>query len=446
MVDIIIKNGIIVTMNKDRMILKNGGVAIEGDRIVDVDQSENLAKKYSADMIIDAKGKAVLPGFVNTHTHLFQNLLKGRRDDLLLGDWIYDVTMPLVKREFVDSQSENFDIGYYGALLGCVEALKFGTTCLVDMDLRNPRVPEAFKLTGIRAFYAMNLADRWVPKDVLLPKDQAMKMFDQLAKQWHGAENARIKCMYGPSTPYICSKEYLQEMRERANKDGMRIQIHVSETKSERDLTKKETGRFPVEYLQSLGFLGSDVIAVHCVWISDREIDLLKKTGTRVSHNPESNMKLASGVAPVPKMLRKGITVSLATDGCASNDNLDMFEAMRTAAFLHKVSNLDASAISSHDMLKMATVEGAKAVGLEDEIGSLEKGKKADVILVDLESAHLRPLNDVVNTLVYCANGADVDTVIVDGKIIVQNHVIKTINEKVLIKEAEEKVQEGFDT
>jgi len=446
MADIVIKNGIIVTMDKDDVILKNGGLAIEDDTIIDVDENEQLMKRYSADVVIDAKGKAVLPGFVNTHTHLFQNLLKGRRDDLHLFDWVFDVTMPLVKREFLDSQANDFELGYYAALLGCVEALKSGTSCLVDMDLRNPRVPDAFKLTGIRAFFAMNLADRWVPKEVLLPRDEVMKMFEELATQWHGAENGRIQCLYGPSTPYICSKEYLQEIRERASKDRMRIQIHVSETKHERDLVKKETGKSPLEFLHSLDFLGSDVIAVHCVWISDREIDLLKKTGTRVSHNPESNMKLASGVAPVPKMLRKGITVSLATDGCASNDNLDMFEAMRTAAFLHKVSNLDASVISSHDVLKMATVDGAKAVGLEDKIGSLEKGKKADVIMVDLESAHLRPLNDVVNTLVYCANGADVDTVIVDGKIIVQNHLIKTIDEKVLIRQAEDKVKEGFNT
>jgi 5-methylthioadenosine/S-adenosylhomocysteine deaminase len=191
--------------------------------------------------------------------------------------------------------------------------------------------------------------------------------------------------------------------------------------------------------------LGSDVIAVHCVWVSNREIALLKKTDTKVSHNPESNMKLASGVAPVPKMLNNGITVSLATDGCASNDNLDMFEAMRMAALMQKVSNLDASILSSYDVLRMATIDGARALGSADSIGSLEAGKKADLMLVNLESVHLRPLNDIVNTLVYCANGGDVDTVMVDGKIVVRNHAIKTIDEKALIEEAGEKVQEGFN-
>jgi hypothetical protein len=203
---------------------------------------------------------------------------------------------------------------------------------------------------------------------------------------------------------------------------------------------KKETGKSPVEYLYDIGFLGHDVSAVHCIWVSGHEMNLLKKTSTKVSHNPESNMKLASGVAPVPKMLKKGITVSLATDGCASNDNLDMFEAMRTAALLHKVSSMDASVISSYDVLKMATIDGARAIGLEDRIGSLEVGKKADVILVDLTPVHMRPLNDVIGTLVYCANGRDVETVIVDGKLLMQGGEVQSVDERSAVKEAEENI------
>jgi 5-methylthioadenosine/S-adenosylhomocysteine deaminase len=445
MVDIVIKNGIIVTMNEDRRILKDGGLAIEDGRIVDIGDSERIEKDYSADVKLNARGKAVLPGFVNTHTHLYQNLLKGMRDDLPLVNWVYDVTMPLIKEEFQSSLKGNFEIGYHAAMLGCLEALRSGTTCIVDMDLRNPRVPEAFKQTGIRGVYAMSLADQWVPPGVLLPRDQMMQMFNQIASRWHGAENGRILCMYGPSTPFICSKELLQEIRGLADKNGMHIHIHVSETKYERDLVTKETGKRPVEYLYGLGFLGNDVSAVHCVWVSSREINLLKKTRTNVSHNPESNMKLASGVAPIPEMLKKGITVSLGTDGCASNDNLDMFEAMRAAAFLHKVSSLDASVMSSYDVLKMATIEGARTIGLENQIGSLEVDKKADVILVDLEKPHLRPLNNIVGTLVYCANGGDVETVIVDGRIVVQEDTVRTVNEKNVIEQAEEKVKERFE-
>lgn len=441
MVDIVIKNGIIVTMNEDKRILKDGGLAIEEDRIVDIGDSKRIEKDYTADVELDAKGKVVLPGFVNTHTHLFQNLLKGRRDDLPLFDWVSDVQMPLVKTQFQDAQNGDFELGYYAAVLGCVEALKSGTTCLVDTDLRNPRVPEAFKLTGIRGFYAMNLADQWVPPEVLLPRDQVMDIFDQIASKWHGAENSRIQCMYGPSTPYICSKEYLQEIKEQAQKKRMRITIHVAETKNERDLIKKETGKMPFDYLDSIGFLGSDVLAVHCVWISNREIDLLKRTNTRVSHNPESNMKLASGVAPIPSMLKRGITISLGTDGCASNDNLDMIEEMRTAALLHKVTNYDASAISSYDVLRMATIDGAKSVGLEDDVGSLKRGKKADIVLINLESVHLKPLNDVVSTLVYCANSGDVETAIVDGRIVLQDHRTSSVDEKKLILEVEKKIK-----
>jgi 5-methylthioadenosine/S-adenosylhomocysteine deaminase len=225
----------------------------------------------------------------------------------------------------------------------------------------------------------------------------------------------------------------------------MRITIHVAETKNERDLIKKETGELPVDYLNTIGFLGEEVSAVHCVWVSDREIDLLKKTGTKVSHNPESNMKLGSGVAPVPSMLRKGITVSLGTDGCASNDNLDMFEEMRTAAFLHKVANLNASVISALDVLKMATISGAKSLGLEKQVGSLEAGKKADLILVNLESAHMRPVNDVISTLVYCANAGDVETVIVDGKIVVQDDRVNFVDEKELILDVEKKLKNRSD-
>ena len=445
MTSLLIKNAIIVTMDNQNTILKDGALAIEGDKIVAVGKSREITKQYPSEVVIDAKGKAALPGFINTHTHLYQNLLKGMRDDLPLVNWVYDVTMPVIKEEFQSSLKGNFEIGYCAAMLGCIEALRSGTTCIVDMNLRNPKVPEAFKQTGIRGVYAMSLADQWVPPEILLPKDQMMQMFNQIASRWHGAENGRILCMYGPSTPFICSKELLQDIRGLADKNGMHIQIHVSETKYERDLITKETGKRPVEYLYSLDFLGKDVSAVHCVWVSNREINLLKKTSTNVSHNPESNMKLASGIAPVPEMLGKGITVSLGTDGCASNDNLDMFEAMRAAAFLHKVSSLDASIMSSYDVLKMATIEGAKAIGLEDQIGSLEVGKKADVVLVNLEKTHLRPLNNVVGTLVYCANGGDVETVIVDGKIVVQGDTVRTVNEKSVIEKAEKKVKECFE-
>ena len=443
--DLLLKNALVVTADRNSSIFKNGGLVIENGRIIDIGQSERIEKDYSADAELDCKEKVVLPGFVNTHAHLFQNLLKGKRDDLPLFDWVSEVQMPLVRNQVQDALNGDFEVGYYAALLGCVEALKSGTTCLLDMDLRNPRVPEAFKVTGIRGFYAMSMADRWVPQEVLIPKEEAMQLVNQTVAKWHGKENGRIQCMYAPSTPYICSRDYLEEIKEQAQKKGMRITIHVSETKNERDLVKKETGKLPIDYLDSIGFLGSEVTAIHCVWVSDREIDLMRETGTSVSHNPESNMKLASGVAPVPLMLKKGVTVALGTDGCGSNDNMDMIEEMRSAAFLHKVANLDASIISSFDVLKMATINGAKSVGLEKELGSLEVGKKADITIVNMESVHLRPFNDLVTTLVYCANSGDIETVIVDGKIVVQNHKINSIDEKKLISDVETRIGERSD-
>lgn len=444
MVSLLIKNGTIITMNEQKTVLKEGAIAIEDDKIIAVGGSGEIAKQFSADEVIDARGKAILPGFVNTHSHLFQNLLKGKRDDLPLVDWVHAVTMPLIMEEFESAMRGDYEVGYCAATIGCIEALKSGTTCIVDMDLRNPKVPLAFKETGIRGIYATNLADQWVPPEILLPREEAMEIFNQIALQWHNAENGRIQCMYGPSTPFICSRDFLQEIRELASKNNMHIHIHVSETKYERDLMKKETGKPSVEYLNDIGFLGNDVCAVHCVWISSREVNLLKKTNTKISHNPESNMKLGSGVAPVPKMLRKGLTVSLGTDGCASNDNLDMFEAMRSAAFLHKISCLDPSIISSYDVLRMATIEGAKAVGLEDKIGSLEEGKKADISLINMQGVHLRPLNDIISALVYCARGSDICTVIVDGKVILSEGSMKTVNEEKKIREAEETLKEHF--
>ena len=443
MVDILIKNGTVVPVNKERSIIKNGAVAIQNGKIVDVGPTADLTKKYSADRIIDASHKAVLPGLINTHTHLLQNFIKGFRDDVPLLEWAERVSIPRIIVVVKDYLAGKFGLQYHATMLGCIEAIKSGTTCLANMEwATHPNALNAYKETGIRADHALYFADQdllgaLIP-EARLTHDQTIKLANEIISKWHNGENGRIKFRYGVCSPTTCSESLIREVRELANKTKIAIHCHLGETRLERDCMLEKYGKSQVEWLREIGLLGPDVLAAHCIWLSDREIKILKETQTKVSHNPESNMKLASGIAPIVKMLKEGITVALASDGCASNDNMDMFEAMRTAALLHKVANLDASVLSAYDVLEMATINGARALGLGNQVGSLEPGKKADIILVDLTGVHLRPLHDIVNNLVYCAWGSDVNTVIIDGKMVMENRKMLTINEQETVDKAEE--------
>ncbi|MBC8445945.1 MAG: amidohydrolase family protein, partial [Chloroflexi bacterium] len=249
----------------------------------------------------------------------------------------------------------------------------------------------------------------------------------------------RYTFRYGVACPNSCSTALIREVRELASRNGVGIHIHIAETKFEWDNIHKLFGKTPVGYLNDIGLLGPDVLGAHCVWLSDKDIQILKETGASVAHNPETNMKIADGIAPIAKMLEAGVTVSLGTDSCATNDNMDMFEAMRVAAFLQKVTQFDSSIVPAYQALEMATIGGARALGMEEEIGSLEVGKRADVILVDLTAVHMRPINNMVNNLVYCTSASsDVETVIVDGQIAVEDHKLLTFDEEEAVKEAEE--------
>ena len=438
---ILIKNGIVVTMNPSIGIIKNGAVAIEGDKILDVGNSERLKKEYKTDIVVEASGMAVLPGLINTHVHLYQNLLKGLNDDSALVEWLKRTLYPLRHVESKKVMSGDFRVGYYGALMACLEMIRSGTTCFVSMDEPNPWICRAIEETGIRGFYGITLRDRWTPKDAMLPIEKQLEIATETIRKWHGSEGGRIKCMIAPTTPFACSEELLLESEKMSDKFGLRLSIHISETPYEVKLVKKEKGRRPVEFLDKINFLSPKVLAAHCIWVSEKEIKILKEREVKVSHNPESNMKLGSGVAPIPRMLKEGITVSLATDGAASNDNLDMFEAIRTSALLHKLASQDPSVISAEKVMQMATIDAARAIGEENRIGSIEAGKKADLILINLKKPHLQPIHDVVKTLVYCANGSDVEMTIVDGKIILKNGRILGVNEGRIIREAEEVVR-----
>ncbi|MEM3571265.1 MAG: amidohydrolase, partial [Candidatus Bathyarchaeia archaeon] len=352
MIDLIIKNGKIVTMDGKNTIIDSGFIAVDEGKIIAVNKSE-IAKDYKAKVTINAENKIIIPGLINTHTHFYQNLLKGVSDSLTLVDWIKHVLYPLSHIANKDLQAGKYDIGYYGALMAFLEAIRSGTTCIVGMDGPNPFICKAAKEAGIRAIHSLVLVDTWIPEDVMLPVEKQVKLSEEIILKWHNTANGRIKCMIAPSTPFCCTKEFLLECKNIAEKHNLWLNVHISETEYEVKLIENIYGKRPVEFLEHLGLLNSRFLAVHCVHLNKKEIEVLKNKNVKVSHNPESNMKLASGIAPIIEMLNSGIIVGLATDGSASNDNLDMFEAMRVTAFLHKLATGNPKAISAQKILKM---------------------------------------------------------------------------------------------
>ena len=430
--DILIEHGTVVTVNNKREIIKDGALAIEGGKITAVGKTDVVKKYGKADKVIDARGKAVIPGLIDTHNHLFQTLLKGVGDDRKLINWILDSIQPAIPVMTAE------DV-YAAALLGCVEMIKSGTTSCVDfMGFPNPKFSEqvirAFRETGIRGTLGRTVLDTGeefgLIKEQIQPSEEALRECKRLMTKYHGSEGGRIRVMTGITTSWLCTEEAMMKVREFANKYGTGLTIHVGETRDEREISLKRHGVPEIEYIDRLGILGPDVLAVHCVWVTDKELAILKRTGTNVSHNPESNMYLASGISPVPKMLTAGINVALACDGAASNNNLDMFEAMRCAALLHKVGTLDPTAITANQVFEMATINGAKALGRSKELGALEVDKKADVVLVDLRRPNTTPVHNAVSSIVYCANGDNVDTVIVNGQVVMEDRTFTSIDEE----------------
>jgi 5-methylthioadenosine/S-adenosylhomocysteine deaminase len=436
-VDILIHNGIVLTQDRQGRIIYDGTVAIDQGRILDVGTTDHLFSKYEADVVLDASRHAVLPGLVNTHSHLWQSLMKGSTDNESLEEWTSNQLMPMLYIRNQRFLKGNFEGDYYATLMACIESIKFGTTTILGMDGMNPRICEAFQQMGIRGIHALQMADQWVPEEMRQSREDQVRDAKKIHQKWHNTSDSRIKTMLGPATPYTCSKSYLEEIADMALQWNTPIQIHVAEAPYEVGLVVKEQGLTPIKYLESIGLLNSKTIAVHCIWLTEEEKNLLKKYDVSISHNPESNMKLGSGVMDLPWMSKQGVNVALATDGAASNDNLNMLGAIRIAGLLHRVTWKDPTIISSRTLLQMATINGARALGLEQEIGSIERGKRADIILIDLSKPHTRPLGKVEHILVHCSLGSDVETVIIDGKIVMRNRTILTVNEEKVMKQAE---------
>ena len=422
---ILIKQASYVVRSADR-IERNADVLIEGRHIAAVGQIER--EGLDDLQVIDGRGRAVIPGLINAHTHLYQSFLKGLSDDVGLVDWCNATLFPIgyaVHQKHWLQHDET--CGYQWTILSALEMLRGGVTCCVDLHISMDSVFRAWEKIGIRGIGALLLSDRWLPsplqKDTSATRAEALR----LATNWHGV-HPRLDVVLGPSTPFLCSRELLLWARDQAAELGIGLQIHLAETHYEVEQVLAETGLTPVAYAHSLGLLGPRTTAVHCVHVTDAEIDLLAETGTTMVHCPKSNLKLGSGVAPIPKMLSRGVKIALAADGAASNDLLDMFEEMRFAALLHKGVNEDPTAITARQAFAMATEAGAWAFGID--AGTIDPGKLADLAIIDLDQPHLMPLHDVINTLVYCAKSSDVESTIIDGQLVMHDRQILTLDEE----------------
>lgn len=424
---LLIKDGTIVTMDDASSIVR-GDLLVRDGRIdavgAQIDETVN--------QVIEASGCAVLPGFVQTHIHLCQTLFRGAADDLSLIDWLKKRIWPMEAAHTRESLRAS-------AQLGIGELIKGGTTCALTMETvaHTEEVLRVVEETGFRATVGKCMMDKGdgTPRELNEETRASINASLALIEKWHGKAEGRIRCCFAPRFAVSCTRELLAEVAKLAREHGVMIHTHASESKSECEMVEQETGRRNVAYLDSLGIAGAHVMLAHCVHLDEEELNTLARTNTNVAHCPSSNLKLGSGIAPVAGMLDRGISVSLGADGAPCNNRLDMFTEMRTAALLQKVQQ-GPETLTADRILRMATIDGARALGLETEIGSLEVGKRADVIVVDLAQLHSTPGKDVVSALVYSSQAADVRATIIDGRILMRERRLLSLDEARVIENA----------
>lgn len=414
---IILKN---VELLSDHDELIQTDITISDDCITSIGTAMETGDKAR---VIDCTDKLAIPGLINTHTHAAMSLFRSYADDMLLMDWLENKIWP------AEANLTAEDV-YYGTLLAIAEMLKTGTTTFADMYFYMPQVAEAVAESGIRAVLARGMTG--LGANAL----QSLVESEAFYRDYHHTADERITVMLGPHAPYTCPPDYLKKVVALAQKLGAEIHIHLSETAGEVENCFKQYGKSPIELMSELGVLDCGVLAAHCVHVSTEDIQIMRQKQVRVAHNPGSNMKLASGIAPVPQMLAAGLCVGLGTDGAASNNNLDILEEIRLAALLHKVSARDPLVIPAQTAVKMATSFGAQALGLSDKVGRLAPGFKADIVLLDMNSPHWCPRHNRLSLLAYSASAGDVHTVIANGKIVVENRRLTTIDEEKLLYEA----------
>jgi 5-methylthioadenosine/S-adenosylhomocysteine deaminase len=427
--DVLIKNGSVLTMDERNSVIKDGVLGSKGDAISYIGSGN--AKESRAKRIIDAKGGLILPGLINGHTHAAMTLFRGLADDLPLMEWLNSYIFPAESR--MDA-----DFIYSGTLLACAEMIMGGTTTFCDMYLFEDEVARAAKEAGMRSLVGEVLYDFDSPN--YGPIENGLKYTEDLIHKWQG--DSLVSIAVEPHSLFTCSPELLSKTNALALKYNVPLIIHVAETTSELDEVKKRYGKGPVEHLKSLGLLGPHLIADHCVHLGEEDIKMFAENGVKVIHNPESNMKLASGIAPVPDMLKSHVTVGLGTDGCASNNNLDLFAEMDMAAKLHKMNTMDTTVMDALTVVRMATIEGAKALGMGEITGSLEEGKKADVIILDTKKPHLTPMYNPFSHLVYAARGNDVSHSIINGRLVMENRELLSIDVYEIMEKARQKSED----
>jgi 5-methylthioadenosine/S-adenosylhomocysteine deaminase len=425
-VSLIVTHGIVVTMDANRRVLQDGAVAIDGADIVAVDTAAAVRRRFRGRDTIDAGGQVIMPGLINTHTHAPMVLFRGLADDLALTEWLNDYIFPaeakMVSPEFVRA----------GTRLAALEMIESGTTTFADMYYFEEEIAKETKAAGLRAVLGETIiqfpvADAKTPADALARAETFIKDFQH---------DPLITPAVAPHSMYNLDGPTLRAARDLSRRYNVPTLIHLAETRDEVKTAQERFKASPVAYLDSLGFFGPGVVAAHGVWVSDAEIALLKAKGVGISHNPESNMKLASGIAPVTAYLRADAAIGLGTDGAASNNDLDMFDAMREASLLAKVATSDPQAVSARTALEMATIRGARALGMENQIGSLEPGKRADLIVVSMKSARQTPMYDPISHLVYVTHGDDVQDTIVQGRVLMRNRKVLTLDEPAVLADA----------
>src|ERR1044071_3456973 len=419
-VDLIVSGGTVVTMDANRRVIEDGAVAVAGGRIVAVGTRAEVTGRYVARATIDARGAAVIPGLINGHTHVPMSLFRGLADDLDLNEWLTKYIFPAeaknVTEEFVRT----------GTQLGLAEMIRGGTTTYCDMYYFEDAIADETSKAGVRGVLGETVIDFPVPDNKTWA--EAMAYTEKFIKKWKG--NALVVPAVAPHAPYTVSEEHLKDVRALSDRTGAPIVTHVSETRKEVEDLLKSKGASPVDYLARIGFLNNRVIAAHVVHPSPEEITVLKRLGVGVVHNPQSNMKLASGVMPVPQMLQLDLDLGLGTDGAASNNDLNMWEEIDTTAKLHKVFTMDPKVVTAQQAFEMATIRGARALHMERDIGSIEKGKRADLVIVDLDDLNQTPLYNIYSQLVYATKADDVRTVIVEGRVIMRDRRLLTLDEK----------------
>jgi 5-methylthioadenosine/S-adenosylhomocysteine deaminase len=426
-VDLLVRNGTVVTMDPSRHVIQGGAIAVDKGAILAVEPEAEVTSRYRGRDTVDAGGGIVIPGLINAHTHAPMVLFRGIADDLKLMEWLQKYIFP------AEAKNVTADFVKAGTRLAALEMLRSGTTTFVDMYYFEDQVAEAAKEAGIRTVAGTTFIDFPAPDNKTFAEAQAYA--ERFFKRWSG--DPLVVAAAAPHSAYLCKPEQLKAVRALADRYSAPILIHVSESPDEQKQVLEKYGKTPTEHLRDLGFLRKGVLFAHGIWLTPSDRAIVKEAQVGVAHCPESNMKLSSGAAPVRDMLAEGVRLGLGTDGAASNNDLDMFEEMLAAALLAKHATGDPTAAPARAVLEMATLGGARALGMEDRLGSLEPGKRADIVVVGLDAPRLHPLYDPVSHLVYAAKGADVRHVVVEGRVVMRDRKVLTLDEAAVTAEAD---------